>query len=363
VPQKTGIEWTDYSSNPFRARDRATGKTGHHCEKCSPGCANCYSEVLDGRFGIGRPYTQRETPNVEFYLAEKEIDAIIRHRKSGRCFVGDMTDLFGPWVPDEMLDDLFAAFHLNIGPDRLRGPLEFQILTKRPERMAAYIGTPGRGQKVMEAARRLAKGRGVAMMNHAAVVAWPLSNVWAGTSIEDQKRADERIPHLLKTPAAVRFLSVEPLLGPVDLRHVQTDIVEIDALTGDHGVIRPLQGRSDKRIHLVIVGGESGPGARPMHPDWARSLRDQCRSAGVAYFFKQFGEWAPIDDDTPRGAKLVYVDARGGVTPAISPYEPGCPCDHDPRSEPMVRLGKKRAGRLLDGREWNEFPQVPARCD
>jgi protein gp37 len=190
-----------------------------------------------------------------------------------------------------------------------------------------------------------------------------IPNLWLGVSCEDQRRAEERIPHLLATPAAVRFLSVEPLLEAVDLTPWMTWHPSRCPLRSNcdwAGPSCPQCGYEPNYIDWVICGGESGPGARPMHPDWARSIRDQCIAAGVAFHFKQWGEWAPVGDDTPRGAKLVYVHRRGGYTPTISGYEPGCPCDSLPSDEPMARVGKHAAGRLLDGREWNEFPEAHA---
>ena len=175
-------------------------------------------------------------------------------------------------------------------------------------------------------------------------VQWP-SHVWIGKTVEDQEHADKRIPELLKVPAKVRFLSVEPLLGPIDFVLVKE---EQDALFGAQTVgANVLAGRvetrfrdgttyldqtvDERRIHWVIVGGESGKGARPMHPDWVRSIRDQCVSAGVPFFFKQWGEWAP--------------------SPEIGlPY-------HFEDGDHAFRIGKKTAGRLLDGREWNEVPR------
>ena len=189
----------------------------------------------------------------------------------------------------------------------------------------------------------------------------PPRNVWIGTTVEDQTRADERIPLLLSIPAKVRFLSCEPLLGLVDLRHVQHDrVVEIDSLTGDHGVYRPLQGRSEARIHWVICGGESGPEARPMHPDWALSLRNQCAAAGVPFLFKQWGEWLPAEVSAPvMPSEIRRITVR---TPIKDPG-PQRPEFHDwPDGAVSARVGKKAAGRLLDGREWNEFPAVEVRA-
>lgn len=175
----------------------------------------------------------------------------------------------------------------------------------------------------------------------------PLPNVWLGVSAERQKEADERIPHLLQTPAAVRFVSCEPLLGPIDLS-ARPFVVETPAAS---------------KLDWVIAGGESGPKARPMHPDWARSIRDQCRAAGVAYFFKQWGEWKPyrplpggdLGGDVRAGrVRIVHPSGRSDVE--ISNATGGR--NTEVGSRYMIRVGKKAAGRLLDGREWNEFPKT-----
>jgi protein gp37 len=199
----------------------------------------------------------------------------------------------------------------------------------------------------------------------------PLPNVWLGTSASDQASADLRIPHLLAAPAAVRFLSAEPLLGPVDLSHMDINghIAArqlgriggywINALTGKNDDMgRPCQ--DVPRLDLVIVGGESGPGARPMHPDWARSLRDQCVAAGVAFHFKQWGEWEVSldrdrdDPDFRANYSTDYVDR--GKSKWLN-LAGGCGF-HGERFCVMRRVGKSRAGRLLDGRTWDQMPEV-----
>lgn len=151
---------------------------------------------------------------------------------------------------------------------------------------------------------------------------WPLPNVWIGVSVEDQARADERIPLLLETPAAVRWVSAEPLLGRVDLRAMKRD-----------------------GLDWVVAGGESGPGARPMHPDWARSLRDQCVATGIPYFFKQWGEWVPAPEE------MNYAEAAALACRLNREFEPWS------SGHTVIRVGKRKAGRLLDGREWNEYPE------
>lgn len=179
---------------------------------------------------------------------------------------------------------------------------------------------------------------------------WPRPNVWLGVSVENQQYADERIPHLLRTPAAVRWVSYEPALGPVDFTALgEGDQRGLNALTGefchyDEDTGDPCS-HWDARIDWIVCGGESGPGARPMHPDWARSVRDQCVAAGVPFFFKQWGEWHPLS--TTGGMQEVpfghYVLPTGD-SPGFG----------------FSRVGKKAAGRVLDGREWNEMPKVRA---
>ena len=157
---------------------------------------------------------------------------------------------------------------------------------------------------------------------------WPLPNVWLGVSVEDQRAAEERISDLLETPAAVRFVSCEPLLGPVDLwgaRYANPNGGKTGAVTNWPG-----------GLDWVIVGGESGPKARPMHPDWVRGIRDQCLAGNIPFFFKQWGEWVPAET-----IEFDPIEVRTGIR-----------IDN----QNMVKIGKKKAGRVLDGREWNEFP-------
>lgn len=325
IMNKTSIEWTDYSVNCIRARkvvvvpggEFAVVGQGHYCEKVSPGCKNCYASRLQSRFGMP-PFAEQDLDgNIENYLDEKVLAQILRHRKPARIFWNDMSDAFGSWVPDEWLDRMFAVMALT-------PHLTHQVLTKRSKRMRGYFANPLTRHRVFQhRARLITRAQGE--------TAWPLPNLWLGVSVEDQKRADERIPDLLATPAAVRFLSCEPLLGNIDLSAFLA-------------------------ISLIITGGESGNRARPMHPDWARSIRDQCVMAGVPFFFKQWGTWEVAShenchfgsDMARNGAK--WVDIDGTVTgPSshglINPYA-------------MVPVGKAKAGRLLDGREWNELPEV-----
>lgn len=205
--QEKGIQWTDFTSNPIKYRDEA-GKSVWACVKVSDGCKNCYAETLAKRYGRGGPFSLPQTKKVTAYFDAKEANSLLKSTKitGKRVFIGDMTDIFGDWVSDEILDKLFAVFALR--PD-----VTFQILTKRPERMAKYTTTPFVSNRILEAMHVVDPKRGV--------WAWPgwddaMRNVWFGTSVENQKAADERIPWLLKCPAAVRFLSAEPLLGPID---------------------------------------------------------------------------------------------------------------------------------------------------
>jgi protein gp37 len=302
-----------------------------------------------------------------------------------RIFVNSMSDLFHENVSDEWIDKIFAVMALC--PHHI-----FQILTKRPERMrdwALRAFTEEGGIRIGRAAASLFHGmsfkdRNLSAAEQAAVsnqFEWrELHHVWLGTSVENQVVADERIPLLLQTPAAVRFISAEPLLGPVDLTaslriawqcsgcrsyfsgRLQTKCPNCgreNYWTGSHQFNPP--GRQvGPGLNWVICGGESGPDARPMHLDWVRSLRDQCAAAEVPFFFKQWGEWT------------TQIGPDSGVRPNSLPPEKVLWINPDGRTAPVgaagdltlgpdnltCRVGKKAAGHMLDGREWHQFPKV-----
>ena len=274
----TKIEWADETWNPLRARRRdGTGKVGWACVRVSPGCVNCYAATQNRTGwagGTGLDYTVPDLAKVEPFLDEKVLALPSHWRNPRRVFVCSMTDVFGEWV-----GALDVGRLLNVAGSEPEH--QFLFLTKRAERMrtvmAAYYETTR--QK-------------------------PLPNVWLGVSVEDQQRADERIPHLLATPAAVRFISAEPLLGPVNLKRVRVANADgydhfYDALGGYSDMSRDNPTQVDRRdgwmglapgqIDWVICGGESGSRARPMDLAWARSIVEQCRAAAVPVFVKQLG--------------------------------------------------------------------------
>jgi protein gp37 len=228
-------------------------------------------------------------------------------RKPRKIFVCSMGDLFHETVPFEFIDKMFAVMALCQHHT-------FQILTKRPERMAEYMKWSCAPDAVNRTDRRLMIDGSGPIMNHicgfTCGLPWPFENVHLGVTAENQEMADKRIPLLLQTPAAKRFVSIEPMLGAIDLRRLaKGEVIAIDGMGKPYGA----------GLDLVICGGESGSGARPMHPDWARSLRDQCQAAGVPFYFKQWGEWRYFEYE------------NGELLPD--------------------RVGKKKAGHLLDGVE------------
>jgi protein gp37 len=302
MPTKTKIEWTDYTSNPIRFR-APDGRVVWACEKVSAGCTHCYAEALSRR------YTQRRAgewnaatmATLRPFLDDKELHALL-HMKSlagKRVFIGDMTDIFGEWVPDELLDRLFAVF-------ALRSDVTFQVLTKRAHRMHKHF-TADPDSLTERVEEHLWAMHTDYTTNSLPINPWPLPNVWLGVSCEDQQRADERIPLLLQTPAAVRFVSAEPLIGPIEFTYNrfcrQMGWGPPDpprAAKGerpDTWVLRP------GGIDWVIVGGESGPSARPCDVTWIRSIVQQCHTASVPVFVKQLGA-EPFDS----GAVHLPVD-------------------------------------------------------
>lgn len=289
----SGIEWTEHTWNPVSG-----------CTRASAGCDNCYAvkqtyrlEKMGqvekyGGLTVLNPKGERQFNGV-VRCHEDALDIPLKWKKPRRIFVNSMSDLFHKGVPFEFVDKVFAVMALC--PQHM-----FQVLTKRPERMAEYL----RDRRCMmgfktdecvthEMIQIVANLHPVQLYKRFSYpmpsdVVWPLPNVWLGTSTENQAAADERIPHLLRCPAAVRFLSVEPMLGPVDL------------VEGGHGFLFCNENADGTRtgIHWVIVGGESGPGARPFNVEWARTIITQCKAAGVACFVKQLGEHA-MEDGVP----------------------------------------------------------------
>jgi protein gp37 len=258
--ERSAIEWTDATWNPV---------TG--CSKVSPGCAHCYAETLSLRRGWSNLAWTPNNAAENVILHADRLELPLKWRKPSRIFVNSMSDLFHEQVPAEFIDRVFAV--MALAPRHV-----FQVLTKRPERLAQYL-QPARYEAIQDAIRLLCETRAAlkaTTLQHP--VRFPLLNVWLGVSTENQRWADQRIPLLLRTPAAVRFISAEPLLGPVDLSPYLGGLEN---------------GRRRLGLDWVITGGESGSMARPCDPKWVAVIRDQCSSAGVAFFHKQWGGRTP----------------------------------------------------------------------
>ena len=285
----TKIEWTEQSWNPLAG-----------CTIKSPGCKHCYAMKMAKRCeAMGTAKYAGTTITVKgkavwtgkINFDEKALLAPLHRKKPTMYFVNSMSDLFHEDVPDEWIDKIFAVMALC--PQHT-----FQLLTKRADRMRIVVSEIVHAKRMVIQAMRDLKNGSIGSIDGAASALWgpdvdnprPLPNVWLGVSVEDQKRADERIPDLLATPAAVRWLSMEPLLGPVDLTNVAGKVPEygtskahgMDTLTPYNRILRP-------QLDWIVVGGESGPGAREFDPDWARLIRDQCAEANVPFFMKQMG--------------------------------------------------------------------------
>ena len=305
MAQKSAIEWTESTWNPV---------TG--CTKVSPGCQHCYAERLSERFrGVpSHPYEM----GFDLTLRPERLVQPLKWKRPRRVFVNSMSDLFHEDVPDEFIDRVFAVMSISRGHT-------FQVLTKRAVRMQRYLVSRSKSVEYWEKPARELGHTLKFKMDGATIglLPFPPPNVWLGVSVEDEVRARERIPLLLDTPAALRFVSVEPLLGPIELNRVKFPPCpkdeplqpinrypdQIDFLSGKWVDTTGI-GYTGPKVDWVIVGGESGPRARPMKSEWVKSIRDQCQSSGVPFFFKQWG----------------------GRTP-------------------------KAGGNVLDGRQWLEYPE------
>lgn len=407
---KSKIEWTDAVWNPVSG-----------CTKVSEGCAHCYAERMSKRLA-GRCGYPKDNP-FRVTLHPDKLEDPLKWKKPRRIFVNSMSDLFHEDVSDEFI---FQVFNTMANAAWICGHT-FMVLTKRPERMKRILEAIKDDLEEQAMPKKLPNG----MTQQKMTFPFPLRNIWLGVSVENQAAADERIPLLLQTPAAVRFISAEPLLGPLDLRPWITRYYhggkpkmkeesyllppsetgkptllqysrQIDPngvqqedrvyLTTDYSTARlyamgypnggtyraipdlPLEDDPDclekglsfqtpqarivsmntPILNWVITGGESGPGARPMHPDWVRSLRNQCLAASVPFFFKQWGEWLKAGecgneaDDTRcyHVDNIKRINHNGGMG-----Y-------HGAGAIYVQRIGKKYAGRELDGQTWDEIPEI-----
>ncbi|OJB35408.1 phage Gp37/Gp68 family protein [Burkholderia ubonensis] len=326
MSENSNIEWTDHTFNPFIG-----------CTKVSPGCDHCYAEhLMDTRMHkvVWGPRGERVRTSASTWRQPvrwnaRHAEFFAAHGRRQRVFCASLADVFDNAVDPAWRRDLFELIAST--PN-----LDWLLLTKRIGNVAEML----RGIDV----DRLP------------------DNVWLGSTIVNQAEADRDIPKLLGVPARVRFLSMEPLLGPAELH---ADWIDRNLARGRFGCVTPDVDTPARYImpptlDWVIVGGESGHGARPMHPDWARSLRDQCMSAGVPFLFKQHGEWSPGSGDFGAGRFETAAIARNGrVAPGghrVENYPAGAASGD---GWAMVhRAGKRAAGRLLDGRTHDEFPEA-----
>lgn len=337
MAENSKIEWTDATWNPI---------TG--CSVVSPGCTNCYAMRLAGtrmknhwsRKGLTSDSKAGPVWNGEVRFNDPWLTQPLAWGRPRMIFVCAHADLFHESVPDEWIDRVFAM--MALAPQHT-----YQILTKRSERMHKWAVdrfTNGCRGAIEHRARQIARDANIHIPAGKTMASpEPFPHIWMGVSAEDQARADDRVPTLLDTPAAVRWVSAEPMLGPLDLTNLRRYNANgkpwIDALRGlvtrgDYLARSPTECSFNTRtqcappemppIDWVVAGGESGPAARAVHPGWLRSLRDQCKAAGVAFNFKQWGEFAPDDPAATHTA--------------------------------VRRVGKKAAGRLLDGITHDEFP-------
>lgn len=313
----SSIEWTDHTWTPIAG-----------CDAISPACARCYAATMAARLeamgvekyrGLATRHGAHGKWTGEVTLWEPEIERPLDVKKPGRWFLTSMGDVFHPKVPFEFVDRLFAVM-------ALAERHTFYILTKRPDMAAKYLSEYSEPELEDVSRDCLVEGEAQAIWNRRTgedpsmwlEVHWPLKNVFIGCTAEDQERADERRPHMdeISGYGWKTIVSYEPALELVNWRRWEF-------------------------LSWMISGGESGHGARPSHPDWHRAARDFAAANSIPYFFKQWGEWAPLE---------WAPHVRSGVLPA-----PAIPCDINTDT---VKRGKKRTGRLLDGVEHNGFPEI-----
>ena len=302
---KSKIEWTEATWNPLSG-----------CTKISDGCKNCYAEKMANRLkAMGAKGYEN---GFAVTLHPDRLDEPLKRKMPTMYFVCSMGDLFHEDVPFEFIDSVWAVM-------AAAGQHTFQVLTKRPDRMKEYFNN----QKYSPNSLGIAIAR-IAGNKETKDFSQPLPNVWLGVTAENQEQADKRIPILIDTPAAVRFVSIEPMLGEINLQKLHRKMV-------NGAPAYPCNEPYLFDLDWVIVGGETGANARPMHPDWVRSIKEQCEEAKVPFFFKQWGEFNTL----PQGKSATGYKSHF--------WQDG---------RQAVQVGKKQAGHLLDGVEYREMPEI-----
>lgn len=319
---KTTIEWCEHTANPIKARDMRTGATGHYCEMISPGCTHCYAS----RYQLRRhmpTFDKASRDKVEVYIDRKVLQTVLRQRTATSIFWCDMTDVFGAWVTDKWLDEIFAVVALTPQHRHL-------FLTKRIDRAFKYFtGHAADGKHIAEAAAKMELPKGTKRPPYV----WPLPQLKLGVSMENQEYADKRLPTLLVTPAGGRFVSIEPQIGPVTLKWAACSCASKEAAFEKTGrghqpecAMSMRRGAGRKMLDQVIVGGESGPGSRPFNLQWPRSLARQCEELELPLFVKQLGSFptmTPIGtnkfEESPTKIIRLKLSKRKGNDPAEWP--------------------------------------------
>lgn len=320
--QQSKIEWTDSSWNPVMG-----------CTPVSPGCDNCYARTMIKRYAGCKGWPENSD---DITIFPERLETPFRWKKTRRVFVCSMGDLFHHRVFFDFKAALFGVMAAN--PQHT-----FLVLTKRPQKMIdffVYLLLEEKEDPRLKCAYQLLRYEALygpkgdsgpihTQWGPSPEGPWPLPNVWLGVTAENQEMADKRIPLLLKCPAAKHFVSVEPMLEAINLNHWLDPM-----MTSSNSLEK-------RTIDWVICGGETGPSARPMHPDWVRSIRDQCQKAEIKFFFKHYGEYReclpPSEWEREDPRKYNIIESHGAH---------------------FVRLGKKQAGRVLDGRTLDEIPEV-----
>ncbi|KSQ21588.2 hypothetical protein APB26_31875 [Pseudomonas aeruginosa] len=344
MSRKTNIEWTDASWNPSRG-----------CTRASPGCMHCYAEIQaariitmdrgknipEGRGSYDGLLAKGGQWNGTVAFVPEILDAPLRWKRQRKIFVNSMSDVFHESLDVSVIDKIFAVMALSYATSN--EPHIFQILTKRSDIMLRYLKDPALMARIQGEAKVLRPGVELHLESM-----WPLPNLWLGVSVESQAYTS-RITNLLDAPATVRWVSLEPLIGPINLLRVQDGAHTYNALSKREGI-----GYRGVGLDWVVVGGESGDLARPMHPHWAESLRQQCAQTNVPFLFKQWGSWCPrgpaslghpVVDRVP----VMCVTELGAERAQTSEGDPG-------KDVWMNRAGKKRSGRSLNGVIYDDYP-------